>query len=1197
MKIRRLELIGFKSFMNKTTLHFEDGITGIVGPNGCGKSNVVDALFWVMGDQSAKHLRGTEMGDVIFAGSDQEPPSGLSEINITFSTEDGGVPAEYSQFPEVTISRRLYRSGESEYLINKTPCRLKDVAEFFMDTGIGTKSYSIIEQGQIGRIVSQKPEERRSLIEEAAGITKFKSRKREASLKMDATDQNLLRINDIISEIKRQIDSLERQAKKAEKYKQIKEQIREIELTLMSREYDDFSQKLKEVETALQEHKNQHGEFLAEIQKIEALIEKLKLHLTSLEKDLQVSQESVYSLQHHIQELENQIEIKKKETENWKALELKDKKDEVVIVEKKEKLQKNILTLVDAADEFLKEDGQLKTKEEEKEVVLQGEIQKQGVLNQKIEEHQSELVSLLTRLAQCQNTIVNIEQQKKSLDAKEEHLEEEAEKLKTDIEHVSYQKETAEHQISEVQTKQKDLGEALKDSNERLVHQKEVLEQKRALKDNAKEELQKVSSRLHSLQELERRLEGFEVGAQKLLPQKTAYQILGILADVIEVDPQYEVATETVLQQKLQYIVIQDRQRLLEAIEYLKAQKSGQAHFIVLNQTSSIPVDRLQVTSLEPLWKKIKVKDPYQALLQHLLKDTYVVPDLKTAFEFWDRSPHLYTFVTVEGEMVNASGVIRGGMYNDAQPGILFKKREIKELEEKQKTLEVAYQNSQGEVEEGERTILAITEEIQKISQGLHEKEVSHVSFSKDISKTDEDFERLQEEKEVLTFEKEELTLSRQELLQTLSKEKNNASLLEETKKAKEASLETEKLTQGRVAQDIEKQKKDIHQIQVDRAALKEKESAIQRQKEHLEQNLKTLDQELEEKKTAICLSKERQEAIQGEITGARESLNQKISELETCRMTLVSLKTEFDTQQEKIRVLEEGVKKHRLTFSHIESEMHAKELLISQYQMSIKHLKSQVEEKYVLDLGAVADRYKLKTVTEEDKALLATLKEKIARMGEINLTAIEEFDSLNQRYQSLETQRQDLLQSLDSLKKTIEKINRITRERFNETFEVVNNNFKKVFPLLFQGGKAELILTDTHNLLETGVDIMAKPPGKKLQNINLLSGGEKALTAVSLIFAIFLMKRSPVCVLDEVDAPLDDANVGRFNEMVKTMTDKSQFIVITHNKKTMAMADVLYGVTMERPGISSIISVKLEKAVQMTQKTSKVPHQPEASA
>jgi len=1189
MKLSRLELVGFKSFMNKTVLNFENGVTCVVGPNGCGKSNVVDAIFWVMGDQSAKHLRGSEMEDVIFAGSDQQSGAGMAEINLTLSTEGGGIPAEYSQFSEITVSRKLYRSGESEYLINRTPCRLKDIVELFMDTGLGAKSYSIIEQGHIEKIVGQKPEERRFFIEEAAGISKFKSRKREAQLKMDGTSQNLLRLDDIISEIKRQMSSLERQAKKAERYKHIKEQIREIDLTMMSQEFTEASTQLGEIEKGLKEQKCKSENFFVEIQKTESSLEQLKLRIAELEKMVQSSQQEVYQIQQSMQGMENQKAIKKKEIENWKSLAGKDQADIDSLQEKGKQSQKSCANVLKGITEIEQQAQDVKTGLEEKEKELESEFQERRTLFEQIEKSKHEWVKVLTEEAQCQNSLINIEKRLGEIEAQWGQVSEEDQQLQQQQKETENRKKAIAASIYKEEIDRQNLLE------QKEIHQKNLqaahkdLQEKKDERDRLKDQCQQVETRLHSLLEIQKNFEGYDDGVKALLQKKeTGIDVIGVLADFIETDKKYEKALEAVLGHKLQYLLVPDRDLATKALDYLNQSQLGVCHVVPLDTQLTLLGEQLSNTAFEPLWQKIRIQKEYENFLRRLLKDVYVVKDMKTALEIWDKYPDHYTWVTLSGECVTPLGVIYGGRRKADQQGLLSQKRYIKELEQESETFKKALTRAQSQVAEITEKIEQLNQKIQSTQEALHHQALSETSFKKDIVQCDSDLERVEDEMSALMEEKESIAQQRKSYQEERVSQQNRQKIIKDKKNILQKTIDTAQLTYEKIGKEAERKEKELIGQKVIQASLQEKREALQRQKEYIDQTLQSLEKEIEEKKEAVALAQERESALTREIAQDERQLTQLVDDLEKNRKQLSEHQVVFHQELQRSREIEEGLKKQRSEAHRMDSEIHEKELKCSQHHMLLKHLSGQAKERYMIDLEVMADRYQNKIITEEDKKQMETLKEKAAGMGEVNLTALEEFDDLRQRHDSLEKQSQDLVQSMESLKKTIEKINRISRKRFEETFRMVNEGFKKVFPILFGGGKAELYLTDESNLLETGIDIMAKPPGKKHRNISLLSGGEKALTAVSLMFSIFMMKPSPFCLLDEVDAPLDDANIGRFNEMVRSMTNKAQFVIITHNKKTMAMADILYGVTMESPGISTMVSVKLDRAIEISKKNLK---------
>jgi chromosome segregation protein len=1201
MKLAHLEMVGFKSFMNKTTIEFEDGITAVVGPNGCGKSNIVDAIFWVMGDQSPKHLRGNEMEDIIFAGSEGHPQAGMAEVHLTLSTEDGGLPAQYSQFSEITVTRRLYRSGESEYLINKTPCRLRDVLELFMDSGVGAKSYSVIEQGHIGKIVSQKPEERRTFIEEAAGIVKFKSRKHEAQLKIEATEQNLLRLNDIISEIKRQIDSLERQAKKAERYKQIKEEIREIELTTISHQYVQESRELEKIETLRKEEELKRETFLTETQKKENESERLKLKLTEMEKGYENLQQLLYQHQQKIYQLESTRELRKKEIEHWLTLQKKDEEAIQTIKAKREQIEKSLRNVVQALEEAIRQESQVKEGTGRYEKEIESEVQKSLHLRSKIDQDKEELVSIVTELTKASHRLLHLDEKKREAESRIEELSEEEKDLEAELKKFGKAKDEVEAVISKVHGDQREIQNQKAATELELKGLKENYTRLLQKKEDAKEGLQLVSSRIQSLAELKGELEEEMAGIGCFSDEERMnFHILGTLSDVLEVDVQYEKALETVLENRLRAMLVEKPHDALKIIDHLKAKESGVSWFLPMEDASFLSsasaakplTDSMTDSNYESLLEKVRVSKEHQPLISALLKDTYLVSDFKKALDFWYQTPGVYTFVTKEGESIGVSGFLFGGKGKGSHKGILAQKREAKELLAERTRLEKLYAELSLELEASAVRIDVLSSQIESFQQKFHETEMLRTSHERDVLKNEENLERLKEEKEALADEKNDELLLKNQLSEEAAKEETKKQSLEEKKKAKGAEASVAESTCQKVAVAIETKKKAFTELQVSQASLKEKKEALERQKEHLDLNLKTILSEIDEKRQAIQLSLERQKTVSTEIQEDEELLQTLIKEHETQKEELSALKNSFDQKNLETKTLEEDLRKLRGELHKIEMSFHDQELKFSQSQMTLKHLCDQVREKYLLELNLVCDRYQQKQLGEEDQKHLAALKEKAGHMGEVNLTAIQEFEELKTRYETLETQRQDLLHSMESLKKTIEKINRISRERFEETYARVNENFKKVFPILFGGGRAELILTDPDNLLETGVDITAKPPGKKHQNINLLSGGEKALTAVSLIFAAFLMRPSPFCLLDEVDAPLDDVNVGRFNEMVRQMTKHSQFIVITHNKKTMEMADTLYGVTMETAGVSMMVSVKFDRAVKMAESRVSAPIQ-----
>ena len=896
MKIRRLELVGFKSFMEKTVIHFDDGISVIVGPNGCGKSNIVDAIFWVMGDQSAKHLRGKDMEDVIFSGTDQNPASGWAEVSITFSAEDGGVPAQYADYSEITVSRRLYRTGESEYLINKTQCRLKDVSEFFMDTGVGARSYSIIEQGQIGRIVSQKPEERRTLIEEAAGITKYKSRRHEAQLKLAGTEQNILRVDDIVKEIKRQMDSLQRQAKKAEKYKEYKTQIREIELAVLSQEFEGYSSELEGMKTKLTDLKEKKMGTSTEVEKVEAMLQKMKLELMEAEKELHELQESFYQSGRRIQELESQIKLKHKENENWKSHEEKDAKDVLILKDRRDQLEKSKENVARALSELSENSSGIDLDLSSQKSHVESETQKKNILSEKVEKENEELLELLQAKTRHENEgkylgerIEALEEENENLTSEVETLAESIQKDGTHQSHVCAQKESLQSEISR-------LGQDLQENEKLSEAQKKSLSEKQAQKEICTEELHIVKSRQASLEEIIQNYEGFDESVKSLLKNQRD-KVLGVLADVLEVDPGYEKAFEAVLNNKLEYVLVQDRASALSLISLLKDQKMGHVHFVPAQLALSFTSHAFREAGIHPLWQNVRVGQKIEKFVENLLKDVYVVESLEKAFTLWDQYPGKYTFVTPEGEGINAFGVIRGGKSAKEKNTILSTKSQLRQLETKRKELEEQFEWVQNDVIQCEQTCLALEAQKETLQKTHHAKEVEFAGLEKDLHKVEADLSRLKDDQETLGSEIEEITAKKKHLKEKMQQEKNHKSIVDDKINALERSIETSKKTLNAVSKEIETQQALLNDLNVKKASLSEKQDALSRQLQHTQTNLKELSNEISEKEEAILLSKERQIAIDQEIKEDEKRLEETIQTSETAQAQLSIKKKEFDAQ------------------------------------------------------------------------------------------------------------------------------------------------------------------------------------------------------------------------------------------------------------------------------------------------------------
>jgi len=1182
MKLKSFEAIGFKSFVDRLHLTFPGGITTIVGPNGCGKSNFVDAVLWAIGERSAKHLRGRSMEDVIFNGTDGRKPLGMAEVNLTFSNEDGLVSEEYGQYSEIMVTRRLYRSGESEYLINKVPCRLRDVTDLFLDTGIGVNGYSIVEQGRVENLIRANPQDRRFLIEEAAGIAKYKERKRLALMKMEATQQNLLRIQDIIAEVKRQIVTLERQVKRAEEYKAIRKEVKEIEIRFALQEYAELSEKGEAARGYLKALRDRETEISTRNAEKEAFVETKRLKGIEEEEKLRSLQQEIFELGRKIQKTENDIEFFKREEGS-----LQKEENQGV-----EEVRESFRAWRETRRERKRMEQTRRNLEEERreneailrelEIVFCDFRATHQELLDELEAEKGKLIDTLTQLTSLKNRLAHLEERKEDLQKRIRSHGEESEEVSRNVKQL-------EEAIRE-KRKERELIISLQSiyQEEKARWEGEVeglrkdLDLRQTRRSALEETLRQDRSRYHSLKELQENYEGYEKGVKSILLRKKEEQerwkgILGAVADILEPDPKYEVPLEAVLGQRLQYLVVEEEKEGMEAMTFLKRESLGRGSFIPKRVQGSGPENRIsQEEGMPiPLSRFVKVKEGFDPIAEFLIGDTGVVENWEEALRWKKNGEGFGTLVTLEGDILERSGVISGGS-RDGGLGLLERRREIRDLEQKIKASEEdcrkAYEEEgrlQEEISEREAQLEGRKKEIQ-------EKDIELLHRERDLEGLNKEISQFHQKVEIVQFEQRQ--------------------------------LEEEE-------QDLEKDKREVSsQTETEEAVKREREEQVQLWKKKVEEvreGGEELGGRITEKKVLLASVEEKLKGLEGQVQNLlethrslREQILKKVKGIRECRAEVVSLREKIQQGQGE---LESGLKEHRLKeetlsaqkeivesvlnewkeveasskylrreLEEVRQKIHEEEILASEVQLKLSHLQESMKERYGATLAASVGTSPLELPKEEMSARLAELKNSLEGFGEVNLMAIEEYQELKQRHDFLSEQQTDLHQALDSLKKAILRINRTTTKRFLETFHLVNEKFKMVFMRLFRGGQASLVMLDEQDPATTGIDIIAQPPGKKLQNIDLLSGGEKALVATALLFGLFMIKPTPFCMLDEVDAPLDDANINRFIELIKEFSKTSQFILITHNKKTMETANTLYGITMETPGVSKVVSVRL---------------------
>ncbi|MDO8526295.1 MAG: chromosome segregation protein SMC [Deltaproteobacteria bacterium] len=1181
MRLKSLELFGFKSFVDQTTIHFEEGVTGVVGPNGCGKSNIVDAIRWAMGEQSAKHLRGSDMQDVIFNGSQVRAPLNMAQVTLTFDLTDGRAPAGYTDYTEVQIERRLYRSGESEYYINKVPCRLRDIVDFFLGTGVGTKAYSIIEQGRIGHILSSKPEERRLIIEEAAGISKFKNRKESALRKIESTEANLSRLNDIIGEIRRQLNALDRQARKAEKYKIIYDDLKGRELTFSSIRYHQLYSQVEKLEAEASDLTQNEAVLAANLSQFEADSERERLVLAQVEQELGHVQEKFYMQQNAVKLHENAIEYQasklkdlERQAENC-ALDIEDFRAKLKKCEDQmEVLNQSKLTVdlsVASANEKI---VQL-------EEVLQQAMQICVEWQSKTEETNKEILKCVSLVAESQSRLEYLERR---------HLETEGRiaKGQTEVDGIDRARKEVDKKIA---GSDRDLEE-LKQLSFRLTDEKTIvkqdLEEKRTLLETSlknmeglKNQLSAKQSMLVSLEEIHQNMEGYREGVRTVLKAsgENLTGICGPVSQIVDTEPRFEAAVSAALGEKMQYVVVQSQEEGLNAVEFLRTQAKGRSTFVPLNIRAASKNEQAVEGPgvMGPLLDNVRFSDDYKQIAQYLFGDCVLVEDLKQALNIWQNGAPDKTLVTLQGEVIDRTGVISGGAGLEGE-ALLGYKRRTEEMHNDIAASKALTTESEKEVLRLKSLVQALEERVEALSRDSHGEEIRLVHQEKDGLRMREELGRYNQDRDRITMEiarcldeKREIEQEKEKVILLLEEQISTQQILEKDMAEFQAKLGMANGDKDRCSQDLAQGRAQLTQTE-------DKALSIEREMEQQVTAKLEWVESIEKRLVEINRGQELSKELAAAQVTEREQLEKALVEMDTLGQKQKELKEQYETLSKQVKEKELSLREIRRRHEEMVKSLHTNDLKLAEGRRELKILVDQMLERYKIDIT----HYTAESVVtpdfnfEAEQAILFDLKDRLEKLGSVHVGAIEEYDELKSRYEFLSKQQADLVSSLESLKKAIHKINRVSRERFIKTFEMVNEKFQEIFPRLFKGGRARLMLIDEENLLDSGVEIYAQPPGKKLQAITLLSGGEKALTAVALVFSIFLIKPSPFCLLDEVDAPLDEANIDRFNEMVREMTAHSQFIMITHNRRTMEKTDCLYGVTMEEAGISKVVSVRL---------------------
>jgi chromosome segregation protein len=1228
MYLKNLTVFGFKSFADKTALNFQPGVTAIVGPNGCGKSNVSDAIRWVLGEQSAKALRGGEMSDVIFNGTELRKPMGMCEVSLTL----GGVGEENLRaagvevsYDEVTLTRRIFRDGGCEYFLNRTPCRLKDIQQLFMGTGVGRTSYSILAQGHITQILSNKPEDRRLIFEEAAGITKFKSQKKESLRKLEYTEQNLLRIADTIKEVKRQIGSLQRQAGKARRFKQISQELQHLETQLARHQFDLLLGELSERQATAEKLRGEIEQGTNDVLRFETEIARLREQLAGLEHEIGLHQQHGLELKAEMDRHESRIQFN---TERLREVEAQNASALAEITQAEERGHA-------ASDELASVTERLAVAEAGLEQHQQDLLAKQEALRQvennlherqeQLRQAQSTAFAAAQDLSGIRNEITALDLQKQGNVVRLEKLS--AEKIQLEAERVGLETRLQEFTAS-VEVEKLNVATtrgSVEQRQNRLRELQTELQTASAAQDDFLHQQSDKRSRLTVLEQLEGSHEGFDAGSVAALRQSRA--VIGSLADRIRVPDQFVTAVENALGHNLQLVLTEQPSSAQEILAELNTNKAGRASVAALSihqyqderqlafagemapgEKSAAALIGLQTGQIVHAMSVIQAEPSVEPLLKSLLGRTFIASDLGTATAQIQNGHAGCDFVTLGGDLLNRHGIYTGGYLGHGGGGktpssILGRKNQIAELQAELAKLQDLV------AEAGRKRGALLTEQtelqasLQQAQTELREQEVA-IATREGESKALQNSHRLLHQKiDTVVFEVQNLAAQEQEGRQKREALAVRLNELEARERAgqEQVTALTADLENLRLARDAANAA--LTESKVALASDEQLASSFRQQRTALEQRIRELAQAMEQRRGECSAFVARKEQAETEMQDSRGQIERLQQERELVNVQTAELAGQKNTQAAEIATREENLRMQRGRLTEIQAQRSGLEVELAQKNMTLQNLREKIQQKYHLNLDEIRSECitityadegpaKVETLTPEEMAAsgaatdwasvtqqVETLQTKLDEMGPVNLVAIEEYEETEQRHQFLSQQYDDLVSAKTQLLEIINRINTQTRQMFLETFEKIRDNFRLMFTEVFGGGKADLVLSDVNDVLESGIDIIARPPGKQLQNITLMSGGEQTMTAVSLLFSIYQVKPSPFCLLDELDAPLDEANVVRFVKILQRFLDHSQFIIITHNKRSIGMASVLYGVTMQEHGVSKIISVKFHKS------------------
>ena len=1184
MYLKRLEMYGFKSFADKTVLEFMPGITTVIGPNGSGKSNISDCIRWILGEQSMKSLRGAKSEDIIFAGTQNRKSLGFAEGSIVIDNSDGKLPIEYN---EVIVTRKIYRSGESGYFINKTPCRLKDILELFMDTGIGKDGYSIIGQGKIDEILSNKSEDRRKIFEEAAGIVKYRSRKEESEKKLEQTKVNLLRINDIVSEIESNIGPLKNQSEKARKFLDLREELKGIEVGLFLYNIEDYKNKIKELKENIdifetqkikEEEKNNNLQFEKEElkKKIDELLEQIEktqnLGFESEKRKEQFNSEIGIANERIANNQENDVRYEKEIEE----LEIKNKELEE---EKQNKINKKT-NLLNNKEKF---DKELKEKEAELEKYSKTLSEKELEIESKkhiVESNVDKKYDLVGIINTEKANYENLEKREKTLKSEKQDTISELDKVRTEKDDIS-------KGFYEIQKSRNEILGKIAEINDKKEESSIKIKEFEFDINNLQSEYRMKESRYKFLVETEKEKEGYARSVKSLLEGIEKSPALkkgvnGVLANLISVNEKYETAIEMALGASIQNVVTDTEEEAKKLVNYLRENKLGRASFLPITSVKGNKLAKLDKSGINGVIgiasDLVEMNSKYDGILQNLLGRTVIVENIDSAVALAKKNNYSFKIVTLEGDVINPSGAISGGSVQKKTVSLLGRGKEIKSLEKELKNIQAKIEKLQKEESDYKESISEILKTFDEEQKKLQEIEITyatenqkHENIKLEILKQEEKLDKIKRDLEELENEKTECLEK-----QKLSEEQMNS--IEEENNSLNLIIEEFTNTNKDNQKYIDDLNFDITNLKISVSSFDESETSINEMVERINTDIQNNINSINNKKNLRAQIVETNNELQEKILDIKKQISELEKDVSDSSEKVENLKKDRTFKNEKMIKIESEIEEQSSKIEDIKNQLSKLDVKNSKIELELNQVVNKMWEEYELTPNNTGEIKKVENPTEVQRKV-NELRAQIKDLGSVNIDSINEYKEIKERYDFMSEQRLDLEEASNKLKKVINEMTNTMKEQFSVQFKVINKNFGEVFKELFGGGKAELILGDENNILECGIEIAVQPPGKKLQNMMLLSGGEKAFTAIALLFAILKINPAPFCVLDEIEAALDDVNVYRFAEYLKKFVSTTQFLVITHRKGTMEAADTVYGITMEEKGISKLLSMKLEDA------------------